>query len=181
MKKLLVLLPFLLSFLLSGCVLKEIDRGYLVNTIGFSTSDGDVKIFIEAISSPDNLDKPSNRVVLTARGSTVQNAFENLSKNLVKPLYFEQLGAAILEKDETDDAVTFLKELPNVNYGIYLVKTDDLSTLFSADTPNGILGYDIIGLLKTNQEKNNRLYNVTRNDFNLPTIILKDDKLEILK
>lgn len=178
MKKLYVILPLFL--LLCGCTAREIDRGYLVNSVGFSTKNGDTTIYIEAISSPDTLDNPSERVVLTSSGVSVQNAFDNLKKTLVKPLYFEQLGTIVFEKQINDSAVNFLKSLPDVNYGIYLVKTDDINSLFAASTPNGILGYDIIGLLKTNKENDNRLYRIGHKDFSLPTVNFENEELQII-
>lgn len=177
MKKLLLLLPLSLLLLFCSCASREIDRGYLVSAIGFSEIKGQVHLYIEALSSSDTTDKPSERVVLTAGGNSPQNAFENLRGTLVKPLYFEQLGTVIFEKDINHQALKFLKDIPDINYGVFLVKTDDTAKLFKAQTPNGQLGYDIIGLLKTNGKTKSSLYAINRESFEVPTINIENGRL----
>lgn len=177
MKKLL-LLPFVvLLFLLCGCASREIDRGYLVSAVGFSEQEGYVNLYIETLSSSDTADRVSERVVLTAGGVSIQNAFDNLKQTLTKPLYFEQLGTVVFEKNISDDAIRFLKDIPDISYGIFLVKTDNIDKLFMSETPNGLLGYDIIGLLKTNGKTTSELYKINRDSFHLPTINLGDNGL----
>lgn len=179
MKKTVLLIIFL-SFLLCGCTgYREIERGYLVSAIGFSQENDNSKIYIEALLSSDTSDKSSKRVVLTAKGASVEDAFQNLLKSLVKPLYFEHLGALIFEKNINYDAVNFLKNAADINYGIFLVKTDNVDALFKADTPNGMLGYDIIGLLKTNNITDCQVYKTNRKCFYLPTINFLDNHLKI--
>lgn len=181
MKKLLLLLPIVLLFLLCGCASREIDRGYLVSSIGFSKGDGRVNLYIEALSSSDTIDQASQRVVLTTSGISEKDAFENLKQTLIKPLYFEQLGTVVFEKDISQDAIRFLKDIPDINYGIYFVKTDNIDKLFETETPSGLLGYDIIGLLKTNGHTTGQLYKINRDSFHLPTINLGDNGLYFTK
>lgn len=180
MKKLLLLLPITLIFLLCGCASREIDRGYLVSAIGFSKEKDVINLYIEALSSSDTTDKPSEKVTLTASGTSPQIAFKNLSGTLVKPLYFEQLGAVVFEKEINRQALNFLKDIPDINYGVFLVKTNDIDKLFKAQTPNGLLGYDIIGLLKTNGKTKSSLYAISRESFDAPTINIENGRLHFL-
>ena len=177
MKRLVILLFVFSILLLTGCDYREIDRGYLVTAVGFTEQRGSVKIYIEAISSPDVSDSPPERVVLTDDGNNLQNAFESLKLSLVKPLYFEQMGAVVVGGSLNDKIISFLESIPSINYGIFIVKTDDINALFEAQTPSGVLGYDIIGLVKTNTKIKNQLYQINRKDFRLPTVNFKDDKL----
>ena len=179
MKRLVILLFVFLILFLTGCGYREIDRGYLVTAVGFAEENESVNIYIEAISSPDVSDSPPERVVLMGDGSNLQNAFESLKLSLVKPLYFEQMGAVVVGSNLNDEIISFLESIPNVNYGIYIVKTDDINALFEAQTPSGVLGYDIIGLVKTNTKNENQLYQINRKDFRLPTVNFKDGKLII--
>ncbi len=177
MKKiLLVLLPFFI-IIISGCSYREIDRGYLATAIGFETKNNKTILYIEAISSSDTMDKSSERVVLVGEGAGVDAAYDNLKISLVKPLYFEQLGTAVFEGNTVDEGIRFLQNIPDVNYGIYTVRTDDIDALFNAETPNGVLGYDIIGLIKTNNKINNQLFRINHNDFDMPVVNFTDEKL----
>ncbi len=163
--------------LLSGCNYREIDRGYLVTAIGIASENASAKIYIEAISSSEVSEKPAERVVLTGEGKNFKSAFTNLKATLVKPLYFEQIGSAIVNTDLNNDIVDFLKGISNINYGIYLIKTDDINALFNADTQNGVLGYDVIGLVKTNIKVSNQLFQIKRKDFYLPTVNINNENL----
>ena len=181
MKKILLLISIVLSLLLCGCAAREIERGYLVSAIGFSEKGGQTNIYIEALNSSNTTDKPSERVVLMSSGISVENAFENLKQTLIKPLYFEQLGTVIFEEKINSNAIEFLKDMPNINYGIYLVKTDNLDKLFTFENLNEPLGYVIIGLLKTNEETTGQLYKMNRSAFYLATINTEDNGLVLAK
>lgn len=176
MKKIIVFLFIVCIISFCGCNYREIDRGYLVSAIGFNKTDNGYQIFVEALSSSDVSDNPTKKVILSAEGSSLTKAFENLEKQLVKPLYFEQLGTAVFEKHIEKEEISFLKKISN-NYGIYLILTDDINKLFNAETPSGLLGYDVIGLVKTDSQAKNQLYRVNRNDFSLPTVNFSDGKL----
>ncbi len=184
LKKCSLLSLFMLFIFLCGCTgYREIDRGYLVTAIGFSSQNGKANIYIEALSSSDVIDKPSERVVLTGEGINFEKAFENLKTYLVKPLYFEQLGTAVFENGDVT-GLEFLRKLPNINPGIYLVSTDDIKTLFENEAINGTLGYDAITLIKTQQSGSakvtNRLYLSQKENFTLPIVNFSDEKLTLI-
>lgn len=167
---------------LCGCTgYREIERGYFVTAIALCDKGEKVEIVIEALASSDVLEEKDKKVVVRGGGDSVQTAFENLKNSLVKPLYFEHLGAAIFEKSLID-AIEFLKNIPNVNYGTYILKTDDSKALLEGDTPNGVLGYDIVSLIKAREDEKpyefkNRLYNAS--EQKIPTINFKDGKLQL--
>ncbi len=177
MKRFVILLCVFSILLLTGCGYREIDRGYLVTAMGFTEENQNTKIYIEAISSPDVSDTPPERVVLKATGIDLENAFENLKHSLVKPLYFEQMGAVVVSDPLNHKTISFLKNIPNINYGIFVVSTDDINSLFEAQTPSGVLGYDIVGLVKTNTKNLNQFYQINRKDFLLPRVNFTDDRL----
>lgn len=187
MKRHALILTVISLLLLCGCSgYREIDRGYLVTAIGIAPKDEKLNIYIETISSSGVTDKASERVILSGEGYDIESSFKALTSQLVKPLYFEQSGAAILDaalSDETSDKfLEFLKNIPGINLGIYVVKTNDAQALFDAQTPSGILGYDIIGLIKLAEKENNinalnQFYQVQRNKNPLPLVNLDDSKL----
>ncbi len=194
MKKSVLLLVVVFFSLLCGCTgYKEIDRGYLVTAIGFSEDDNDFSITLEAISSSDTSDKPSETITLQGKGKSFDEAFLILEKQLVKPLYFEHLGTMIIS-DTLDDTqiksvIIFYQKLPSTNFGIYLIKTNDINALFNNETSSGVLGYDIIGLIKNFEKRNNiklsnQLYQVNRNDLSegvvsIPAANITNGKLEL--
>lgn len=183
MKKLCFIALVVLTFAFCGGTgYREIDRGYLVTAIGVLQENDNTTILIEAMSSSDVSDKKSERVVLSGSGKNAKNAYKNLRASLVKPLYFEHLGTVVFEADTGAD-LDLLEEIPNLNYGVYVIKTDNVKTLFENATPNGALGYDVIGLVKNyNKESENKvlcqLYTVKRSG-RLPTVNLKDGRLVI--
>lgn len=181
MKKRLALIIVALSVMLCGCGgYREIDRGYLVTCIGISTKDGAVNILAEVLSSSYAAEKSSDRVVLSGSGESVSLAYKDLKDSLVKPLYFEQLGAVVLENTDFQNS----KEIDGVKQDVYLVKTDDIKSLFESDTPSGVLGYDIITLIKTQSKQkkieiSNQLYNSQNKSFDLPIVNFIGGKLII--
>ena len=178
--------------LLCGCTgYREIDRGYIVTAIGVSQKEGKINLFVEAISSSDVVDKPSERVVLHGTGDNINTAFKNLKESLVKPLYFEQTGTVIVEKSVNNvgkkELLDLCKNHSAIGLGVYIVSTDNLNSLFEINSPNGILGYNVIGLIdnyekSTNKKLFNRLFEIKRQDFlanNLPVVSVIDNRLKL--
>lgn len=169
-----------LIFMLCGCAgYREIDRGYLVTAIGFSTDEDKATVFIEALSS-SNKDKPSERVVLSGSGKDVSDAYKILKEGLVKPLYFEQTGTAFFE----NTSFKVLEEIPDINLDIYLVKTQDAKAIFENNTADSVMGYDIITLIKTQEKErkikiSTQLYRAKNGDFDFPIVNFADGALKI--
>ncbi len=192
MKRIILLAVVLSLLLLCGCTgYREIDRGYIVTAIGVSQKEGKINLFVEAISSSDVVDKPSERVVLHSTGDNINTAFKSLKESLVKSLYFEQTGAVIVENSVNNagkkELLDLCKKHSAIGLGVYIVSTDELNSLFEINSPNGILGYDVIGLID-NYEKNsgkklfNRLFEIKRQDFlanNLPVVSVIDNRLKL--
>ncbi len=190
MKKLELISIVIWVLLLCGCTgYREINRGYLVTAIGFEQEQDNTKIFIEAMSSKDNADKTNERVVLSAVGNSPESAFDNLNTTLTKPLYFEQLGTIILDEN-TDiqqhrNMIAFFEKIDQLSLGVYVVKSSDVKSLFDAQTPDGVLGYDIIGLInnyknQTGQALSNQIFHLQRSEQTLPIIDIADEKLNII-
>lgn len=190
MKRLLILTTVLSLFLLSGCNgYREIDRGYLATAVGISENNGKTNVYIEAVSSQGFIDKSSQRVVLSDEGDDILSAYKSLTEGLVKPLYFEQLGTVVfdaaLSTESVENSLKILSALDGVNLGIYLVKANEVGSLFDTQREGSILGYDIIGLVKNYEQDSgtailNQLYHFRREGGGLPLISYDDDKL-ILK
>ena len=190
MKKLLIITTVISLLLLCGCNgYREIDRGFLATAVGIGENGGKTSIYIETVSSQGFTDKSSQRIVLSGEGESISSAYENLTDSLVKPIYFEQLGTVVFDTALSTEAVEKgLKLLDDYDGGsleIYLVKTNDISALFDPKYDGGILGYDIIGLVKNYEKENgaallNQLYHFRREGGGLPLISYDDDKL-ILK
>ena len=192
MKRIILLAVVLSLLLLCGCTgYREIDRGYIVTAIGVSQKEGKINLFVEAISSSDVVDKPSERVVLHSTGDNINTAFKNLKESLVKPLYFEQTGTVIVEKSVNNvgkkELLDLCKKHSAIGLGVYIVSTDELNSLFEINSPNGILGYDVIGLIdnyekSTNKKLFNRLFEIKRQGFlanNLPVVSVIDNRLKL--
>ena len=168
-----------MMFLLCGCSAYEIDRGYLVTTIGIEKSENETKIYIEAVSSSDAFGESLNKIVLTSGGESPEDAYKHLRHQLAKPIYFEQLGAVVFNNGLFDDGIEFVEGLSNVSYGIYVVTTDNIEALFNYKPTDGVLGYEIIGLIKNNNDIKNRLYQIKQSNFYIPSVNCIDDKLVI--
>lgn len=194
MRKLALTLTVISLLLTCGCTAyREIDRGYLVTAIGFKSTNVGVGIIAEAVSSSDTLDKPSEKTILSSEGATVTEAYSTLESQLVKPLYFEQLGAVVVDdtlNDETlNQILDFFGNLQSVSLGVYVVKTSDITSLFNLETDDGVLGYDIIGIIKNyekkqSQDMQNQLYQLKRRQSSdktssLPSVNVIGDKLNL--
>ena len=192
MKRIILLAVVLSLLLLCGCTgYREIDRGYIVTAIGVSQKEDKINLFVEAISSSDVVDKPSERVVLRSTGDNINTSFKSLKESLVKPLYFEQTGTVIVEKSVNNvgkkELLDLCKKHSAIGLGVYIVSTDELNSLFEINSPNGILGYDVIGLIdnyekSTNKKLFNRLFEIKRQGFlanNLPVVSVIDNRLKL--
>ena len=174
MKKLMFLILLLSCLLFSGCEgYREIDRGYFVTAIAFLREGENTTVFVEALSSSDVIEEKSERVVLKGVGTSAKAALESLEKALVKPLYFEHLGAVILENEMVEN-LDFLKQNNGINGGAYIVKTDDAATLFENDSPSGVLGYDAVNLIKKHNKNTTRITVLNAYNIALPTLDFKD-------
>lgn len=145
---------FCIAFLCGCNDYQEIDRGYFVTAIGICESGDTTQIYVEA-QATSATDKGMTRFVLTGSGVSIGDAFKHLNEQLVKPLYFEQIGTIIFENTPTKDTFDFVTDTLKFNRGIYLVQTDNVKKLFDTDFQGEILGYDIIGLIKNFEKENN--------------------------
>lgn len=154
-----------------------------MTAIGFFEAHNKTNILIEAISSSDVSEQKNQRVVLGGSGNDKTEAYENLKSTLTKPLYFDQVGIAVFENTTATD-LHFLKKNINLNLGIFVVKSNDVKGLFEVESPNGVLGYDIIGLIKNYNSENkckisSQLYQVNKSRNAIPLIKIKNQRLFI--
>lgn len=184
-KAILMIIPL---FILCGCGYREIERGFLVTAVGFAEQDGITEIVAEAVSSSSFTDKTTEKVILSGSGADVASALKNLKSQLTKPLYFEQLGTVVLDTafntETKNEILNLLHVTDGLHTGIYIVKSDDVTALFDINSPDGILGYDIIGLVKNYEQQTdirvtNQLYYLLRGDGNLPLVNAVDGSVTI--
>lgn len=165
-----------------GCTdYREIERGYLVNTIGICKAGGGTQIYLE-VQTTALAEKVLEKKVLTVNGSSIDDTFSNLNSHLVKPLYFEQVAAVVFDSEPTEKDINFLTNNLNLNYGVYIVKSQNVSMLFSYDSPSHILGYDIITLIKNFDKENKinskcQLFEIIKHKNTLSTVNVCNDKL----
>lgn len=188
MKKLWIISALVSLLLLSGCAdYKEIDRGYIVTAIGVYQQTNETTVVIETVSSSNVADDPPERLLLYGEGDSFKTAINNLTAQLVKPLYFEHLGSVIFQENSTvgqqAQLLNYLINEQNINYDSHIVKTKYVSALFESDTHGGILGYDIIGLISNHNAQSkiniqNQIYHIFRQpNTTLPTIAVSDGAL----
>lgn len=191
MKRVVLIFVTLSLLTLGGCNgYREIDRGYLVTAIGFKQTKSEITVAINAMSSGETNDKSSQNVTFYANGKTLFDAYNALKSQLVNPLYFDHLGAVVIEDSAVSlqsEIIGFCESLRSVSLGLYVVSTPELQLLFEAQTPSGMLGYDIIGLIENYQKQNkvtvnNQLYKLQKvfasgGKLSLPTVTVIDKKL----
>ncbi|MBR5473753.1 MAG: hypothetical protein IKU82_07180 [Clostridia bacterium] len=192
MLKRFVLICIALSFLtLCGCNgYREIERGYLVSAVGFKQNKNEVTIAVNAMSPGGINDNDTQSVTLYANGKTLFDAYNALKSQLVNPLYFDHLGAVVIEDSAVSllaEIIDFCKDLPEVSLGLYVVLTPDLQSLFESESPSDMLGYDIMGLIENYGKQNgvgvdNQLYKLQKilssgGKISLPTVNVTHKKL----
>lgn len=185
MRRFLALLTLICIVFLCGCSgYREIDRGYLVTAVGICKNDDNVQIYLEAQSSAST-SKNIERSILTGSGTTTAAAFEDMKFQLVKPLYFEQVGTAVFQGTPSHADLLFLTDTLKIHYGTFLVQCNDVEKLFHFDSPGKILGYDIIGLIKnfekeTNTDTRSRIFEILKFNIPLSKIDVTNNRLTLI-
>lgn len=184
MKHIAITLLIFCLLIISGCTdYREIERGYLVSAIGISKAAENTTIYIEAQTTYLS-DKVLEKTILTNNGNGLKEAFKNLKTQLVKPLYFDQTGVVIFDSQPTKTDLSFLTNELKVNYGVYIVNSNDIKSLLDYDSPSAVLGYDIITLIKNYEKENDikthcRLFEALKSKPVLPNINLSQNTLII--
>ena len=182
MKRIVIAFLIFCLLIISGCNdYREIERGYLVNSIGISKTNQNATIYLEA-QTTSLTDKSLEKIILTNNGHDLNEAFKNLKSQLVKPLYFEQMAVVVFDGPPVQADLAFLTNKLKINYGIYIVNSNNIKAIFEHDSPSSILGYDIITLIKNYEKENNesahcRLFEVLKHKPVLPNVNLIQDTL----
>lgn len=186
MKKIFLFAVSLMLVFCCGCNgYREIERGYLVTSVGIKKENGRYIVVLETLASDGN---SQNVKILSADGDTVGKIFDELKNKNVKKLYFEHCGIIALESDffdsETVEILNFLKNSNLFNLDVYVIFTDDVYGLLDSGNSIQGVGYDVISLIK-NADKNrlcSQLYVLERKmtykeSFNLPKVNFKNNVL----
>lgn len=188
MKKIFVFAVCLMFVFCCGCNgYREIERGYLVTSVGIKKENGRYIVVLETLVSDGN---EQNVKTLSADGDTLGKILDEMKSKNVKKLYFEHCGIIALESDFSDSEIAeilnFLKNSNLFNLDVYVVTTDDVYRLLESGNSFQGVGYDVISLIK-NADKNrlySQLYELERKitykeSFNLPKVNLKNNVLVI--
>ena len=188
MKKITVIILAVGLVFACGCTgYRELNRGYIVSAVGFKKQEGQTLVFAEALSPTETAENTKETEILSGEGETVLSAYRNLIKNSDKETYFEQCAAVAVETSfDTDEIYGILevcKNIPSLNVGAYIIKTDDVKSLFEVD---GTTGYDVVGLIKyksksENIKFSNQIYKAERDVLKngatkLPQVNARDGK-----
>lgn len=181
MKKVLVFICIAGLIFACGCTgYREIERGYLVTAVGFKKQSDKTEIVLETLLPNDTAENIKETEILSGAGTNFSYAYKNLQNSLVKALYFEQCGVVAVDgtfsPDEIATILEFCHNLPSFNIGVYVIKTDNINSLFEN---GGTAGYDIIGLIKNKTENqgdifSNQLYQIERDMSKEKTISLPE-------
>ncbi len=176
MKRLAILFCTVLTLLvLSGCSAKEAiasdKQEYIVSSIGFDNSKGDIKMIIEAIVvNTDDLKEEKESRIITGEGENPDEAYSEIISKITQPLSLGHnavtvIGESVIPK-QLDLIFEFLKETPQINIATMLIFTESAEELLSVKAVSSVaIGYDIMSMIEVSEEKQgtvfkNRLYEV---------------------
>ena len=189
MKKALIFLLCVSLFLCCGCTgYREIERGYFVTAIGFTKQGRNFNIILETLSPSDVQPSGETSHVLSGSGKTLDAAYDEINKSLIKKLYFEHCGVIVFNQNFTEDELSeifdFCSTFKTLNIDAFAVKSDDVKLLFETEAADESVGYDIIGLVKNAGDNvfSNQLYQIERQRKRgistiLPTVSAKNNTL----
>lgn len=162
-------------FLLSGCSTKEAiasdKQEYIVSSIGFDNSKGDIKMIIEAIVvNTDDLKEEKESRIITGEGQNPDEAYSDIISKITQPLSLGHSAITVIGEsvspEQLDLIFEFLKETPQINIATMMIFSENAEELLSVKAVSSVaIGYDIMSMIEVTEEKQgtifkNRLYEV---------------------
>ncbi len=175
MKRLAILFSVVILFVLSGCSAKEAiasdKQEYIVSSIGFDNSKGDIKFIIEAVVvNTDDLKEQKETRIITGKGENPVEAYSNIISKITQPLSLGHNAVTVIGESVTPEQLNsifgFLKETPQINIATMLIFSENAEELLSQKVLSSVaVGYDIMSMIEVSEEKQgtvfkNRLYEV---------------------
>ena len=176
MKRLAILFCAVVTLLvLSGCSAKEAiasdKQEYIVSSIGFDNSKGDIKMIIEAIVvNTDDLKEEKESRIITGEGENPDEAYSEIISKITQPLSLGHNAVTVIGESVTSEQLDlifkFLRETPQINIATMLIFTESAEELLSVKAVSSVaIGYDIMSMIEVSEEKQgtvfkNRLYEV---------------------
>lgn len=161
-----VVLCFFAAFFLCSCFgYRETNEGLVVAVVGVDKSSEGFTVTAQAVIPSDSGTVECESVSATAEG--LDEAFEKMSLNAVKPLIFEHCsGLAIGKVKDTEDIFEIISYIENKNeikLSINLFYTDNAEALISASSYMRQGGYDITQMIKKRGDDfDNELYTAVK-------------------
>lgn len=201
MKRFAILFCAVLTFLaLSGCSAKEAiasdKQEYIVSSIGFDNSNGNIKMIIEAIVvNTDDLKEEKESRIIASEGENPDEAYSNIISKITQPLSLGHNAVTVIGESVTPEQLDlifeFLKETSQINIATMLIFSESAEELLSVKAISSVaVGYDIMSMIEVSEEKRgtvfkNRLYeavalnNKPMKTFWIPYIGLEKEEISI--
>ncbi len=187
-------------FVLSGCSAKEAiasdKQEYIVSSLGFDNSKGDIKMIIEAIVvNTDDLEEEKESRIITGEGENPDEAYSKIISKITQPLSLGHNAVTVIGESVTPEQLNlifeFLRETPQINIATMLIFSENAEELLSVKAVSSVaVGYDIMSMIEVTEEKQgtifkNRLYeavalnNKPMKTFWIPYIGLDGEEISI--
>ena len=167
-----LMLCFMMLFCLSGCRVspdyREPDSRYLVSAIGFDGTDGLIRVTMEIVTVSES--EKMYPQLFSDTGKTVKEGINNLSALLAKTPNLSHCGIVILGDTLTEkqftDCLSYCADEGEITPAVRLIAAkDSLSLLRCRGISSPIVGHDLLGVLRQNDEnggfgKHDRLYEI---------------------
>ena len=171
---------------LCGCAgHRELDKGYMLTSVGFEGVDGGFKVIAELLSVSDIQDSSPTPQVLSAIGETPESALYKLSLDFPRAVYFDHCATLAIgqgiETEKLKSVINYCAKAENLNLNMYVIHSLDIEALFKTPTVSASVGYHIMRLLsfkakESGVDYNSKFYQIKKNEgadntaFSLPSL-----------
>lgn len=191
-----VLLIVILVLFLSGCTYSSGDRQFIVSSVGFSAEGENIEVTAEIIiiNSESEETDPVPKV-MTGRGKTISEAFDEIGAGLAKPMLLEHCGVIIISKEMTAEwfgkICDYCFSENRITLSAYMISAEKPQKLLSQKPESSVsVGYDLMGIIEQQTERtgilyDNRYFEVEskrekgEDTFILPHFAVSEDMVEV--
>ena len=150
----------LVCALLCGCGgnIKN-DRRYMVSALGFESENGRLNVFAEIIIiNSENPDTEPEAKVFKGSGNTTEEALDEISDLLTKPILLDHCGVLVIGRSITPDALSEICDYSfkenRITLSAYMVSSENAGELLSCEPQSSAaVGYDIMGLIEQTRQR----------------------------
>lgn len=150
---------------------RELEKGYLVAALCFSSEGQGLTVRAETLFSASDGNSAPKIEILTASGENALGAIDNLELTLTRQLYFDHCAALIVENsislEQLNDIISYCNKNERLNEGLYVVLAEDIDKVLEIEPVSNAVGFDIMNLMKKLKTKNkidykNRFYEMKK-------------------